>query len=110
MVQGIIVTEGSFRQRQVLIPIMKLAPSDSSLPFTLTRLQLPVRLAFAMTINKSQCQTLDKIGIYLTDDCDIFSHGQLYVALSRVSSGSSGICVTNKRITNVVYREVFDTI
>jgi ATP-dependent DNA helicase PIF1 len=103
------VTEGSFRGRQVLFLRMKLTPSDFSLPFTLTRLQLPVHLAFAMTLNKSQCQTLEKIGIYVQDGCVIFSHGQLYVTLSRISSEPSGICVVNKKITNVVYKEVFET-
>ena len=34
-----------------------------------------------MTINKSQGQTFDKVGIFLDIPC--FSHGQLYVAFSR---------------------------
>ncbi|GBM84171.1 hypothetical protein AVEN_126513-1, partial [Araneus ventricosus] len=35
-----------------------------------------------MTINKSQGQTFDHVGIYL--DKPVFSHGHLYVALSRL--------------------------
>ncbi|XP_064111405.1 uncharacterized protein LOC135218889 [Macrobrachium nipponense] len=48
------------------------------------RLQFPVRLAFAMTISKAQGQSLRVAGINLEQPC--FSHGQLYVACSRVGS------------------------
>ena len=46
------------------------------------RLQYPIRLAYAMTINKSQGQTLERCGLVLHSP--VFSHGQLYVAMSRV--------------------------
>jgi len=60
-----------------------LQPKDGDFPFEWRRRQFPVRVCFAMTINKSQGQTLQRAGVYLADD--IFAHGQLYVAASRVS-------------------------
>ncbi|XP_031789009.1 ATP-dependent DNA helicase PIF1-like [Nasonia vitripennis] len=60
---------------------------ESEFPFSFKRRQFPVKLAFAMTINKSQGQTFDKIGIDLRRN--VFNHGQLYVAMSRVRSWDS---------------------
>ena len=50
----------------------------------LERHQFPIRPAHAMTINKSQGQTFDMVGMDLRRD--VFNHGQLYVALSRAKS------------------------
>jgi ATP-dependent DNA helicase PIF1 len=87
------------------------ANEDVRLPFILRRKQLPVRLAYAMTINKSQGQTFDMIGLSLHRP--VFAHGQFYVALSRVRS-PSGIKIaltredeTEPAITkNIVYRSL----
>jgi len=50
----------------------------------LERLQFPVMLAFAMTINKSQGQPVEHVGINL--QISVFSYGQLYVVFSRCAS------------------------
>ena len=65
---------GANKGQRVLIPGIKLAPSDVNLLFTLERVQFPVRLTYSITINKSQGQTFRKIGIYLP--MPVFTHGQ----------------------------------
>lgn len=93
--------------KKVLLSRIDLIPSDTVLPFSFKRRQFPIRLAFCMTINKAQGQTLDHVGIYLSDP--VFSHGQLYVALSRAKSFDN-IKVQIKpkgcRTTNIVWKEV----
>ena len=82
------------------------------------RRQFPVRPAFAMTVNKAQGQTLSAVGLYLPQP--VFSHGQLYVAFSRVGRPQGiKVLVVGGHVQgvpgvpggvytkNVVYREVF---
>ncbi len=58
------------------------------------RRQFPVRLPFAMTIDKAQGQTFKKVGIYLPRP--VFKHGQLYVALPRAGSPKDvSVFITN---------------
>jgi ATP-dependent DNA helicase PIF1 len=66
------------------IPRIKFISDNSGLSFTFARKQFPLQLAYAMTINKSQGQTLSHVGLHLTDD--VFLHGQLYVAFSRAKA------------------------
>ena len=67
-------------------------------------------VAFSMTINKSQGQTLNKLGIYLSQP--VFSHGQLYVTLLKVTSYNFIKIATsdtdlNFHILNIIYNEIF---
>jgi ATP-dependent DNA helicase PIF1 len=63
------------------IPHIMFIFDNIDLPFTFARKQFLLWLAYAMTINKFEGQTLSHVGLHLTND--IFSHGQLYVAFSR---------------------------
>ncbi|OAD76929.1 hypothetical protein PHYBLDRAFT_62886 [Phycomyces blakesleeanus NRRL 1555(-)] len=83
VIKATIVT-GSSAGKLVLIPRIKLNPTGSTMSIEFKQCLFPVRLAFAMTINKFQGQILDKVGLYLPDH--VFGHGQLYVTLSGPNS------------------------
>lgn len=107
------IVGGDFCSRKVLIPRISLKPKDREFPFEWSRRQFPVRVAFSMTINKSQGQTLQNVGVWLYDNC--FTHGQLYVAVSRVGSPDHIKLAIRKAedhpmnsTANVVYNEVLN--
>lgn len=92
-----------------------LTATDVKLPFQFQRRQFPISPCFGMTINKSQGQILSHVGIYLPRP--VFTHGQLYVAVSRVKSRKGlKILIVNgegerdSKTANVVFKEIFQKI
>lgn len=69
--------------------------------------QLPVRLAWAITIHKSQGQTYESVAVDMSDGA--FAHGQTYVALSRCKSMEGLYLTTVIRAEDVIVdQEIVD--
>ncbi|XP_022028245.1 uncharacterized protein LOC110929395 [Helianthus annuus] len=91
------ILSGSNVGSRTYIPRISMIPSNKKIPFK---------------FQQSQGQSLSRVGLYLRDP--VFSHGQLYVALSRVKT-KDGVKVlifdkdgrTTNKTANVVYKEIF---
>ena len=106
---------------EILIPRIPTISKDTDGSFvTFKRTQFPVLVAYYLTLNRAQGQTLQKSGMYLRTS--VFSHGHLYVGYSRC--GNPNCCHVfaeqeefenvehlldnSKTYTrNVVYKEIF---
>ena len=100
-----ITLKGKFKD-EVLIPRIPMIPTD--MPFEFKRIQFPIWVTLAMMINKSQGQSLSVCGLTLENPC--FSHGQLYVACSRVRNPSAlFVLAPNNKTRNVEYQKVLDS-
>ena len=87
--------------------------------YVLTRVQLPLRLAYSMTYNKSQSQTLEKVLVDCTGEP--FAHGHSYVSFSRVRNNDKISAYVDEQqlhpvgdssnkmmpvISNIVYKDI----
>jgi hypothetical protein len=96
-----------------LIPRISLIPTSmAEISFQFKQRQFPVCLAFALSINKSQGQSVRHrrhVGLYLRPP--VFIHGHLYVALSHATSPHNIKILlvddaAESLTTNIVYNEV----
>ncbi|KAH9076070.1 hypothetical protein Ae201684P_012560 [Aphanomyces euteiches] len=111
------IMNGSHKNKIVYIPRTTTIHDgeQNNYPFELRRRQFPVQVALAMTIHKAQGQTISHVGVYLPEP--VFSHGQLYVAMSRAQAkGNIKFLVANGQYEglpgiytkNVVYQEALE--
>jgi ATP-dependent DNA helicase PIF1 len=109
VIEAEIITGNNVGKRVFILHII-MSPSGIDWPFVLRCHQFSVQVTFAITINKSQGQTFNNIGVYLSSS--VYSHGQLYVVISQVTSNANIKIFNNqgpdRYMRNVVYKEVLE--
>src|SRR5271168_1254602 len=100
---------GDHAGKTTFIPRLSITPSSTQVPFEFCRRQFAVKVCFAMSINKSQGQSVDYVGLDFRTS--VFTHGQLYVGVSRVTSVHNIKAIWDHRVEqpvtkNIVYPEV----
>jgi len=101
----------------LILPRIPLRYGGHAFPFELTRLQFPIKIAFALTINRAQGQSVTICGILLPKN--VWTHGQIYVAFSRTGNPNNiyvwaeqsqfedyKLDPSKTYMKNIVYREV----
>ncbi|CAG8652206.1 7767_t:CDS:2 [Rhizophagus irregularis] len=107
------IITGKHAEKHAFLLRITLSLTNATLPFTFKHCQFSIQPAFVMTINKSQGQTLNWIGLYLPTP--VFAHGQFYVACSRITTKKNLKIITTKDNNrnlinctyNIIYSEVF---
>ena len=95
---------GQHAGKCAFIPQITLSPPVEAVGFHLSRRQFALRLAFAMTINKSQGQSVKNVGIHF--QTPVFTHGQFYVAMSRCTSGNHVKVLFHDNSTNTITKNI----
>ena len=111
-------TEGD-KNTTLLLPRIPMSYEGKQFPFELKRLQFPIKIAFALTINRSQGQSVSKCGILLPKN--VLTHGQIYFAFSRCGNPRNiyvwaeqsqfekyNLKNDKTYMKNVVYNEIID--
>ena len=102
------VAVGTCKGARIFLPRIPMFDRSNKFPFTLVRRQFPIRVAFAVTINKGQGQENQRVGIYLPEP--VFAHGQLYTAFSRGKRAENVSVLINDNkegfTDNIVYKEL----
>ena len=98
------IATGHCKGSDVFLPRIPLILSDPNILFEFMRLQVPVRVYFAMLLNIAQGQSLTVAGLYLQSPC--FSHGQYYAGCTQVGSPRNlFICAPGGETRNVLHKE-----
>ncbi len=103
------VITGKHKNKVVYIPRQTVETTPEQYPFILKRKQFPILPVYALTIDKSQGQTVETLGVFLKRQ--VFSHGQLYVAISRCKHYKnlcilSGAVGERDEMRNIVFKEL----
>jgi hypothetical protein len=106
----------------ILIPRIPMKSDQTKKNFVpFTRRQYPILLAYYLTFNRSQGQTLDSVGLFLP--CSVHTHGQFYTGTSRCGDPQKIYIYANQQefehlqpqldpnknyTKNIVWPELFD--